>query len=108
MDDIDMVVVSGVIIGNPDIQDNIPNGRVAINFVIESQKTIQGKKVYFKHQITAWDKVAEKFRSKIVNGAMVRVEGHLQSSELHYVDSNGVARTHFSDRTNAKYISFQE
>ena len=108
MDDIDMVVVSGVVSCTPDYQDDIGNGKKALNFVIDTKKTIQGKAVYFKHQITAWDRIAEKYLDRIVDGAYVRVEGHLQSSVLKYTDENGVPRTFYTDRTNAKYITFEE
>ena len=55
------------------MQDNIPNGRVALNFVVECQKTIQGKPMFFGIRLLAWDKVVEKYKDKIVNGAFVRI-----------------------------------
>ena len=106
MDDLDMVLLTGTIVGNPDMQDNIPNGRVALNFVVECQKTIQGKPMFFRHQITAWDKVVEKYKDKIVNGPFVRIEGHLQASTLNYIDAQGNPRVHYSDRVNAKHMVF--
>ena len=104
MDDIDLVILTGVVVGNPDLQGDIPNGRKALNFVVECQKTIQGKKMFFKHQITAWDKVVDKFQDKIVNGAFVRIEGHLQASQLNFLDEEGRPKVHYSDRVNAKHI----
>ena len=105
MDDIDLVVVSGVIVENPDWQETT-TGKVALNFVVESKKTIGNEAKYFKHQITLWDKMAEKYRSKIQNGAYVRIEGHLQATVLNFFDAEGKPKTYYCDRVNAKFIAF--
>jgi len=107
MDDIDIVIVSGVVTENPDWQETT-TGKVALNFVIETGKTV-GKEVrYFKHQITLWGKMAEKYKDKIKNGAYVRVEGHLQATVLNFFDAEGKPKTYYCDRVNAKFVAFEE
>lgn len=109
MDDVDFVMVSGIISENPDYQDNIPNGRKALNFIVESRKTIKGKPMFFKHQVTAWDMIAESNVSRLVNGAYVRVEGHLQASTVNFIDPvSGAPKTVYCDRVNAKRIFFED
>lgn len=102
MKDLNKVFLEGTIIGNPILVES--NGKQALNFTIESMVT-QDK--FFPHGCVLWDDAITKYGHFIKNGNFIRVEGHLQSGVLNYVE-DGEAKVLYYDKTNVKFAEVEE
>lgn len=107
MEDRDDVQLTGIIVETP-IWQETPAGKKALNFVVETLKRFGPEEKRFKHQVTAWGAIAEKYRDKVKVGAFVDIRGNLQATVLHFKDDAGIERTYYCDRTNAKHMIFEE
>ena len=78
LDHLNNVFLEGIISHDPDIKEN--NGKRAMNFVVENDRFTSKGRETFKYHCVAWDKVIDRFGAKMVQGAFIRITGHLQDS----------------------------
>ena len=72
--------IEGTIIGTPVIIDN---GKLAINFVINSDKHVSGVKKGFQYELVVFDPYASRVREILSEGQFVRCRYHLMAVD-HY------------------------
>ena len=78
LDHLNNVFLEGFIAYDPDIKEN--NGKRAMNFVVENDRSTSKGREVFKYHCVAWDKVVDRFGDRMVKGAFIRITGHLQDS----------------------------
>jgi len=107
MDDLNLVLVEGVVVGNV-VVSTAPDGKKAINFEVESKRThVEKGDMYYRHQVVLWDKLVDKVGDKIVNGLFVRVRGHLQQGKFNYTDE-GMQKSFAFDKIAADFVEYEQ
>ena len=105
MDDQNLVLLEGTIIGSVDEQ--VTGDTRALNFTIESKKGTRNGDKFFRHQIVVWNKTATEVCEKVKNGVYVRIRGHLQQSQL-VVGEGDTAKVVYFDKACADFIEIAE
>lgn len=78
LDHLNNVFLEGIISRDPDIKEN--NGKRAMNFILENDRETSKGRETFKYHCVAWDKVVDRWGHRMVQGAFIRITGHLQDS----------------------------
>lgn len=79
--DLNDILIEGTVVANVDRQENTEGGnKKATNFTIEVRSGYGEK--FYRHNVVMFQKLTDLFGDKIVNGAFVRIRGHLIETNL--------------------------
>jgi hypothetical protein len=100
------VRLSGILIGN--IYKSESNGKLALNFTIETKKYSGTDSKCFPHSVVMFDPQASKVERLLVNGAYVKARGHLLSQPVTALDETGKPTSRYIDKVAIDYIEIDE
>jgi hypothetical protein len=104
-DDNNFTLLEGIVTGN--VYTSESNGKLALNFTIESRKmSAERGEQFFPHSVVMFDPLASKMKDQIKNGVFVKTRGHLLSQSVTVLDSDGKATPRVIDKVVIDFCQF--
>lgn len=100
------VRLEGILIGN--VYKSESNGKLAINFTIETTKYSGKDARCYPHTVVMFDPQASKVEHLLVNGAFVKARGHLLSQLVTILDETGKPVSRYIDKVAIDFIQIDE
>jgi single-stranded DNA-binding protein len=102
LNNMNRVDLEGYVVFTPEVVES--NGKRAMNFLIENVRNHKTGETRFRYNCVVWGNQIDKVQDKLVEGAFVRIAGHLQDNTLELPDGRNF---HYS-KTCADYIEFDD